>query len=159
MFEELLEKLRECGQVRYETDDYFIRILPASPAGFSLMIEWIWDTHFAIVLDGWREDFDSYEDALMCFTSAASGGYRLKTSSKGSHRFRWTAEYWDGSSWVERSTKTDLLYPFWKRTTMSYLRNDLHCGGSPNLRTPSWRLSANRIGSGTLDPEFGFSRS
>lgn len=93
MFEELLEKLKECSQVRYETGEYFIRILPTSPTGFSLTIEWIWDTHFAVLLGGWCEDFDSYEDALICFTSAASGGYRLKTSSKGNFRFQWTAEY------------------------------------------------------------------
>jgi len=159
MFEELLEKLNECGQVRYKTGDCFIRIPPTTPAGFSLMIEWIWDTHFAVLLDGWRDDFDSYEDALICFISAASGGYRLKTSSKGSFRFRSVAEDWDGSRWVERSTTTEPFYPFWTRTTTSYLRNDLQCGGSPNLTAPAWRLTANHVARGKLDPLFDSSNS
>ena len=53
--------------------------------------------------------------------------YRLKTESKGSCRFCWTLEYWDGSGLVEDPTITDLFYPFWKPTTTNYRHNDSHC--------------------------------
>ena len=127
MFEDLLQKLNHCGQVEYETDGYFIRILPTTPVGFPVKMEWIWDTHFTVFLDGWHQDFDSYEEAVRCFTFGVSGAYRVKTKSKGRFRFRWTLEYWDGSGWVEDSTITDLFYPFWKPTATTYLHNDLHC--------------------------------
>ena len=143
MFEDLLEKLKNCDQVQYEAGQHFIRILPTSPAGFSLTIEWIWDTHFTVFLGGgWHEDFDSYEEALRCFTRAAAGDYRLKARSKGSFPFRWTVEYWDGSSWVEHSTTTNLIYPFWKPTTTKYLRNHLHCQGTPDPSPSAWSLAA-----------------
>lgn len=127
MFEGLLQKLNDCGQVRYEAGAHFIRTLAITPEGFPAKIEWIWDTHFAVFLDGWHQDFDSYERAVRCFTLAATGHYRLKTASKGSFHFRWTLEYWDGSGWVEDSTITDLFYPFWKPTTINYRHNDWHC--------------------------------
>lgn len=133
MFEELVEKLENCGHVQYEADAYSIRILPTTPVGFPVMIEWIWDTHFAVLLDGWRQELDSYEDAVTWFTLAASGAYRLKTRSKGHVRFRWTLEYWDGCHWVEGTTQTDLFYPFWKPTVTNYQRNDLHCHDTTNV--------------------------
>ena len=142
MFEDLLEKLKKCDQVQYEAGQHFIRILPTSPAGFSLAMEWIWDTHFTVFLDGWHQDFDSYEEALSCFTRAAAGHYRLKARSKGSSPFRWTVEYWDGSCWVEHSTTTNLIYPFWKPTTTRYLRNHLHCGATPDASPSAWSLAA-----------------
>lgn len=128
MFEDLLEKLKSCNHAQYETGQHFIRIFPTARLGFSVMIEWIWDTHFTVFLDGWHQDFDSYEEAVSCFVRAVAGGYRLKARRKGGSPFRWTVEYWDGSRWVEHSTMTNLFYPFWKPTTTNYLRNDLHCG-------------------------------
>ena len=74
MFADLLEKLKHCDDLGYEVGRHFIRIHPIAGAGFSVMIEWIWDTHFT-VLDGWHEDFESYEEAVSCFARAASGGY------------------------------------------------------------------------------------
>ena len=144
MFEGLLQKLNDCGQVRYEAGAYFIRTLAITPEGFPVKIEWIWDTHFVVFLDGWHQDFDSYEQAVRCFTLAATGHYRLKTASKGSFHFRWTLEYWDGSGWVEDSTITDLFYPFWKPTTTNYLRNDLHCEDVAGESRPAWRLDSER---------------
>ncbi len=140
MLEDLVQKLNRCGQVQYETDGYSIRILPTTPAGFPVKMEWIWDTHFTVFLDGWHQDFDSYEEALRCFTLAASGHYRLKTASKGRFRFRWTLEHWDGSCWVKDSTITDLFYPFWKRTTTNYLRNHLRCEDMTHASRPTLEL-------------------
>ncbi|MBI3476413.1 MAG: hypothetical protein HY010_11825 [Acidobacteria bacterium] len=142
MFEDLLEKLKKCDQVPYETGQHFIRIPPTSSAGFSIVIEWIWDTHFTVFLDGWHQDFDTYQEAVRCFALAVSGHYRLKTRSKGGFRFRWTVEYWDGSDWVEDSTTTDLFYPFWKPTSTNYLRNDLHCEDAMDMSRPAWNLAA-----------------
>lgn len=127
VFEELLEKLKNCDHVPYETGPGFIRVLPTGGTAFPVMIEWIWDTHFTVFLDGWHQDFDSYEKAVSCFILAVSGSYRLKTRSKDRFHFRWTVEYWDGSRWVEGSTVSDLFYPYWKPTTTDYLRNDVHC--------------------------------
>ena len=142
MFEGLLQKLNDCGQVRYEAGAYFVRTLAISPEGFPVKIEWIWDTHFAVLLDGWHQDFDSYEQAVRCFTLAVAGHYRLKTASKGSFHFRWTLEYWDDSAWVEDSTITDLFYPFWKPTTTNYLHNDLHCEELKDETRRMWRLNS-----------------
>jgi hypothetical protein len=141
MFEELLRKLNDCGQVRYEAGADFIRVLPTRPVGFPVKIEWVWGTHFTVFLDGWHQDFDSYEEAVRCFTLAVSGHYRLKTRSKGGFRFRWTVEYWDGSDWVEDSTSTDLFYPFWKPTSTNYLRNHLHCGDATDMSRPVGNLA------------------
>ena len=142
MFEDLLQKLDDCGQIQYEADPHFVRILPATPVGFPVRIEWIWGSHFTVLLDGWHEDFESYEEAVRCFTLAATGQYRLKTASKGSFHFRWTLEYWDGLRWIEDSTVTDLFYPFWKPTTTKYLHNELHCEDTADALRPIWKLNA-----------------
>jgi hypothetical protein len=142
VFEELFRKLKDCGQARYEAGSGFIRVFPATRGGFPVRIEWVWDTHFTVFLDGWHQDFDSYEDAARCFALAASGRYRLKTRSKGGFRFRWTVEYWEGSDWVEDATTTTLFYPFWRPTSTDYLRNDLHCGDAMDMSRPAWNLAA-----------------
>jgi len=142
MFDELIEKLKHCDGVNYEIGENFIRVFASAPKGFPVMIEWVWDTHFTVSLDGWRQDFDTYQEAVRCFALAVSGRFRLKTRSKGGFRFRWTVEYWDGSSWVEDTTTTDLLYPFWKPTTTNYLRNDLRCGDTTDVSRPAWNLAA-----------------
>jgi hypothetical protein len=41
MFEDLLEKLKSCDHVQYETGQHFVLLLPTAHVGFSVMIEWI----------------------------------------------------------------------------------------------------------------------
>ncbi len=48
MFEELLEKLENCSHVQYEASAYFVRILPTTPAGFPVMIEWMFHSPFSV---------------------------------------------------------------------------------------------------------------
>ena len=90
MFDELVQKLRQCPQADYEIGETFIRVFAGGPKGFPVMIEWLWDTHFTVFLDGWHQDFVTYQEAVRCFALAVSGHYRLKTRSKGGFRFRWT---------------------------------------------------------------------
>jgi hypothetical protein len=87
MFEELIDKLENCPNMHYEAGVHFIRILPTKLVEFPVMIEWIWGTRFMVHLDGWHQDFDSYDEAAKCFMLAASGRYRLKTGNKGGQRF------------------------------------------------------------------------
>ncbi len=142
MFDELVQKLKQCQQANYEAGQTYIRVLPSGPKGFPVMIEWVWGAHFNVFLDGWHQDFETYQEAVRCFALAVSGHYRLKTRSKGGFRFRWTVEYWDGTDWVEDSTTTDLFYPFWKPTSTSYLRNELHCGDARDMSWTAGNLAA-----------------
>jgi hypothetical protein len=130
MFDEIIEKLKECPSARYEVAEDRLRVLQGTREGFEVMIEQIWENHFTVSFDGWHEEFFDYEKAVACFLMGISNRCRLKIQEKGGSRFQWTLEYLDGEEWREQSSTQRFIHQFWKPSVTSYLQNDLLRGSS-----------------------------
>jgi hypothetical protein len=133
MFEEIIEKLKECPAARYEVAEDRVRVLQGAREGFDVMIEQVWENHFTVFFDGWHEEFFDYAKAVACFLMGLSDRCRLKTQAKGDSRFQWTLEYLDGDQWRERSSTQRYIHQFWKPSVTSYLQNDLLHESSQDL--------------------------
>jgi hypothetical protein len=125
MVGEILKVLEKCPLAQYELGEDLVRVLPATPDGFEVVIEQIWENHYSVTYGGWHEDFYALEEALGCFFLGLSNYSRLKVQSKDGKPFRWTVEYWNDPDWQERSTKATWSYRFLTPAITAYLQNDL----------------------------------
>ncbi len=87
MFDELVQKLRQCHQADHEVGQTFIRVLPSGPKGFPVMIEWVWGAHFTVFLDGWHQDFDTYQEAVRCLRSPSRATTGLRLGARAASAF------------------------------------------------------------------------
>jgi hypothetical protein len=69
MVGEILKVLEKCPLAQYELGKDLVRVLPATPDGFEVVIEQIWENHYSVTYGGWHEDFYSLEEALGYFFS------------------------------------------------------------------------------------------
>ena len=64
MVGEILKVLEKCHLAQYALGKDLVRVLPATPDGFEVIIEQIWENHYSVTYGGWHEDFYSLEEAL-----------------------------------------------------------------------------------------------
>ena len=122
---EVVGLLKKYPQINYERRDDSVLVPPATPEGFAVTIEQIWEGHFAVSYGGWQKDFDILEEAVDCFLMGLSNRCRLKVESKGSKPVRWTLEQLEEQNWREVSSRGSWSARLFKQPEVSYLQNDL----------------------------------
>ena len=125
MVKEVLDLLKKYPQIKFERCDDSVLVPPASPEGFPVMIEQIWEGHYAVSFGGWQKDFSSLEEAVACFVMGLSNHCRLKVESKGKKPIRWTLEQLENADWKEISSRGSWSPNLFKQPVTSYLINDL----------------------------------
>jgi len=122
---EVLDLLKKYPQIKFERCDDSVLVPPTSPEGFPVMIEQIWEGHYAVSFGGWQKDFSSLEEAVACFVMGLSNHCRLKVESKGKKPIRWTLEQLENADWKEISSRGSWSPNLFKQPVTSYLINDL----------------------------------
>jgi hypothetical protein len=122
---EVVDLLKKYPQIKFERRDDSVLVPPAGPEGFPVMIEQIWEGHYAVSFGGWQQDFSNLEDAVACFVKGLSNQCRLKVESKGNKPVRWTVEELENANWKEISSRGSWSAKFVKQPVTSYLINDL----------------------------------
>jgi hypothetical protein len=122
---EVLDLLKKYPQIKFEQRDYSVLVPPAGPEGFPVLIEQIWEGHYAVSFGGWQQDFSNIEEAVACFVMGLSNHCRLKVESKGKKPVRWTLEQLENADWKEISSRGSWSAQIFKQPVTSYLINDL----------------------------------
>jgi len=125
LIDDIKTRLSRYPHIRYESDASSITVFPHSPDGFAVTLVVNDGNLYTISFEGWHEDFEG-EEALNVFAFGLSYECRLKEYRRGNFAYKWTVEYLDDEGqWQEESTTGLLLFPFWKRSTVRYLQNNL----------------------------------
>jgi len=125
LIDDIKTRLSRYPHIRYESDASSITVFPHSPDGFAVTLVVNDGNLYTISFEGWHEDFEG-EEALNVFAFGLSYECRLKEYRRGNFAYKWTVEYLDDEGqWREESTTGLLLFPFWKRSTVRYLQNNL----------------------------------
>ena len=125
LIDDIKTRLSRYPHIRYESDASSITVFPHSPDGFAVTLLVNHGNLYTISFEGWHEDFEG-EEALNVFAFGLSYECRLKEYRRGNFAYKWTVEYLDDEGqWKEESTTGLLLFPFWKRSTVRYLQNNL----------------------------------
>lgn len=124
MLNEVLELLKKYPQVKFERREDSVLVPPTSPEGYPVLIEQIWEGHYAVSFGGWQKDFSNLEEAVACFVMGLSNHCRLKVETKGKKPVRWTVEQLENADWKEISSRGSWS-PSFKQPVTSYLINDL----------------------------------
>ena len=124
---EVVDLLQKYPQVKFERrGEDSVLVPPTSAEGFPVMIEQIWEGHYAVSYGGWQKDFSSLEEAVACFVMGLSNHCRLKVETKGKKPVRWTVEQLENAGWKEISSRGGSWAPLsFKEPVTSYLMNDL----------------------------------
>jgi hypothetical protein len=122
---EVVDLLKKYPQVKFERRDDSVLVPPTSPEGFPVMIEQIWEGHYAVSFGGWQKDFSTLEEAVSCFVMGLSNHCRLKVESKGKKPVRWTLEQLENADWKEISSRGSWSPQIFKQPVTSYLTNNL----------------------------------
>ena len=118
--ENTLRRFTGAQVTRYATG---IMIKAASAKGFdmSVMVD---DGRYALYLDNWTEEFESDDLARRTFEAALTGEARLRVDALSGRAWRWTLETLDeAGNWVAESTTSHVVWRFWGRPSVIYLRN------------------------------------
>jgi len=126
LIDDIKTRLSRYPHIRYESDASSITVFPHSPDGFAVTLVVNDGNLYTISFEGWHEDFGGDDEALNAFAFGLSDECRLKEYRRGNFAYKWTVEYLDDEGqWQEESTTGLLLFPFWKRSTVRYLQNNL----------------------------------
>ena len=126
LIDDIKVRLNKYPDARYESDASSITVFPHSPNGFAVTLVVNDGNVYTISFEGWHEAFEGEEEALNVFAFGLSDECRLKEYRRGKFAYRWTVEYLDDEGqWREESTTGLLLFPFWKKSTVRYLQNNL----------------------------------
>jgi hypothetical protein len=126
LIDNIKTRLSKYPDIRYESDASSITVFPHSPDGFAVTLVVNGGNVYTISFAGWHEDFEGEEEAQNAFAFGLSYECRLKEYRRGNFAYKWTVEYLDDDGqWKEESTTGLLLFPFWKRSTVRYLQNNL----------------------------------
>ena len=125
MLNEVLDLLKKYPQIKFERREDSVLVPPTSPEGFPVLIEQIWEGHYAVSFGGWQKDFSNLEEAVACFVMGLSNHCRLKVESKGKKPVRWTLEQFENTDWKEISSRGSWSAQLFKQPVTSYLINDL----------------------------------
>jgi len=123
--DEVSNLLRAYPFVRYERGEDSVRVPAPTPEGFDVIIEQIWEGHYAVSYGGWQKDFELLEEAVACFLVGLSILCRLKVESKDKKPFRWTVEHWEDPNWRQVSSHGTWSPHIFTPAGISYLQNDL----------------------------------
>jgi hypothetical protein len=119
------EKCRKHPGSTYSRDGTSITVHPTDAHGFPVSYS-LNDGRHTVSYLGWHEEFESQTEALNCFACGLSGECRLQVWKKGTFPYKWVVEIKDGEgNWKESSRVMLLLFPYWKRTAITSLQNDL----------------------------------
>ena len=118
------EKLRRYPQLSVVDADDGITVKAQTADGFDVSFHTDGD-EYTVQMAGWHARFDltQRETALNCFAFGLSDTARLEVHSRGGKDYLWTLESLEDDGWRPDSTTGLLLYPFWRRKTVRYLRN------------------------------------
>ena len=122
---EVLDLLKQYPQIKFENREDSVLVPPTSAEGFPVLIEQIWEGHYAVSFGGWQKDFSNLEEAVACFVMGLSNHCRLKVESKGKKPVRWTLEQLENTDWKEISSRGSWSAQIFKQPVTSYLINDL----------------------------------
>jgi hypothetical protein len=122
--EEIKTKLRKYPHVKYETDGSSISVLPTSDAGFRVGLE-VTHGRYTVSFNGWHEELNDAAEALDCFAFGLSDECRLKEYRRGKFAHRWVVESKQNGQWIADSETGLFVFPFWKRSEVVYLQNNL----------------------------------
>ena len=123
--EELKRRLDTLPGARYESDGNSITVLPNNSHGFNVMLTQNSATSYTIFFNGWHEDFEDVEETVNVFGLGLSDECRLKEYRRGNFAYKWTVETLDDGEWLEQSTTSLLIFPFWRKREVHYLQNKL----------------------------------
>jgi len=126
----LRPKLEYYGPVHLvEKKDGSVEIAPADESGFNVCAASA-DEGITVGYERWHwhEDFESDDEAMNCFMSGVFGESRLAVKKRGNFAHSWTAEVLTDGRWIPFSETAYFFFPFWRKSTILYLRNN---------RTPS----------------------
>jgi hypothetical protein len=126
LIEEIKAKLSKYPSAQYESDESSITVLPLENDGFIVGLA-VYPDGYAVFFEGWHEDFRDGEEALD-FAFGLSIECRLKEYRRGSFAYKWTIESRENGQWIEYSTTGLFLFPFWKKSEIRYLQNNLISG-------------------------------
>jgi hypothetical protein len=122
--EEIKTKLRKYPHVKYETKGPSISVLPTSDGGFTVVFDSA-PGRYTVFFNGWHEEFNSVDEALDCFAFGLSDACRLREYRRGTFAYRWVVESKQHGQWLADSETGLLIFPFWKRSYVVYLQNNL----------------------------------
>ena len=99
-------------------------IVPAeSKSGFEVWAR-VEGNQFIVAYGHWHEYFEAEEEAVNCVMSGVFGESRLAVERRGGFAQSWTAEALIDGEWVPISKTALFLFPFWRKRTIEYFRND-----------------------------------
>ena len=120
--EVLKTKLLKYPDLPNEQNEKSLSIMPEG--GFTVSFHEN-ETGYTVGYEGWHEDFSNADEALDCFAFGLSDQCRLEITQRGGFAYKWTLQYRDGDNWVDDSTTGLFLFPFWRKKTVVYLRNNV----------------------------------
>jgi len=125
LLDEIEQRLRRYPQATYERNDNSITVEPLDSDGFEVSIEDHGQHNYTICFNGWHENFDSDEEAFNVFACGLSSDCRLKEYRRGGFPYRWTLEGSEEGKWIEDSTTSLIIFPFWMKREIRILQNRL----------------------------------
>ena len=117
--------LSEYPGVSYREEDSSIAVPPSSGQGFEVRLSE--EKGFYLVYgDGWHERFEmkDWKEAAGCFMGSLTSEVRVKVWARGSFKYRWIMERYEGRMWVPLSMTSLVFFPFWKPKRIFHLQND-----------------------------------
>ncbi len=125
LIDEIKSRLSKYPDVRYESNGSSITVFPNSDDGFEVNLTIHDSNSYMVSFDAWHEDIESENEAMNLFALGLSKECRLKEYRRGKFSYKWTMEYLEDGQWQEYATTALLLFPFWMKSNVRYLYNDL----------------------------------
>jgi len=122
LISELQALLRAYPQVRYAASTDRVTIYPLNPDGFEIGLV-LAGRGATVTFEGWHQAFTEAADALAVIRLGLSQAARLEVHFRGTVPYRWTVQADRSGTWLNVSTVSRLLYPFWRSKTIRYLQN------------------------------------
>ncbi len=122
--DKLRSRLEKYPEVSYDYDDNSLTVYAANTEGFQVKIISD-DQGYSVYFEKWHEEFYEEEEALNCFAFGLSNSCRLKVYSKGDFPYKWAVEFKENDTWRVDSITGALIYPFWRRSKIQFLQNNL----------------------------------
>jgi hypothetical protein len=122
ILEKIRRRLLEHPELSFEVAGNTIKVARPSPDGFSIALN-AGLRPYTVSFEGWHEQFESEEQAVLCFAFGLSDLCRLKVLRRGQFEYSWTVQQKTAKGWEDDNTTRLLLFPFWRRRAVIYRRN------------------------------------
>jgi hypothetical protein len=122
VIEQIKQKLKKYPEIRLKHIDNTLETFPEG--GFKV---WIteWEQNCTVGYGAWHEEFSNKNDALEYFVFGLSCECRLKVYKKANFEYKWIAQQLNNECWYNISTTGMLFFPFWCKTKVQYLQNNI----------------------------------